>query len=360
MLGAMDLQWLGWIGAALGTVLLVWGSVGVQKRAGHCRRCGHRAPPGAATPGSGCAECGWRFEHAADMVYRQRSIQKGLLGLILIIGGIAFGIGERGRMRVARVFTPTYRVTTTQSWGDVLVTISEPRWPDLEPERQELVEVRIGGSLAWRTELESPSAGTLEDGGFWVREQTSGSGGYSTTFVFATGPVELRPLLVLHDGYFDDGFFDGPTWNQADLSFRYWVTSGADSPVPYLRGKLRDDTVVFEKPPIDVAPKQARLDALVEAVRSFEPTASASGAILAASLRGFLELLYAGEAPRAWVFLERCHDAGLEQLLAGGSVSDLPRSREAFEAALLEKVSKSPHYGAVLRINGGSIRRAER
>lgn len=359
MLGAMDLQWLGWVGVALGVVLVAWGLVGVRPRAGHCRRCGHPVPPGAGARGGACAECGGRFERAADMVHRQRGGIKASIGLIVILGGTTFGIGHRGRSRVAQVLTPAYQVTNTQTWGDVIVTISEPRWPELEPERQELVEVLIHGSLAWRTELENPTAGALSGDRFWVREQTSGSGGYSTTFVFDTGLRELRPLLVLHEGTFEDSL-EGPIWNQADLSYRYWVTSGADSPVPYLRGRLRADTVVFEKPSPDAAPKQTHLDALAESIRRSEPTSTASGTILSASLRGFLELLYAGEAPRAWQFLERCHDAGLERLLSSGSVSDLPRSREAFKTVLLEKVSQSPHYAEVLRINGGSIRPPER
>jgi hypothetical protein len=362
MLGAMDLQWLGWLGAILGAVLAVWGFVGVRKRPGHCRRCCHPIPPSIQTPGGVCLECGYAFRRVKDTIHNQASITKGLFGLVIALGGIAFGLGDRGRMRVMQVLTPPYKAISTQSWGGVSVVIREARWPQLEPDRQELVEVLIEGERAWRVELENPTAGTLEPPvgrGFperlWIREQTSGSGGFSTTYVFDVSLGQLRPLLVL-----DNGAFEGATWLQPDFSYRYWITSGADSPVPYLRGQIRTDRLVFIDPAADAAPSQTRLDGLVESIRGLEPSATSSGSILGASLRGFLDLLYAGKAPQAWAFLDRCHDAGLARLLASGAVSDLPRSREAFRSALLHKVSESPYYDDVLRFNGGSIEPPER
>jgi hypothetical protein len=362
MLGAIDLQWLGWIGAILGAVLAVWGFVGVGNRQGHCRRCGHPVPPDTQVPGGVCFECGRTLREIKDTVYTQRSIKKGFFGLVVAVGGVAFGIGDRGRMRVGQFCTPAYRVVSTQTWGGVVVVISEPRWPELEPERQELVEVAIEGRLAWRIELESPTAGAIAappsqryPEQVWIREQTSGSGGFATTFVFDVSLGDLRPLLTL-----DNGSFEGDIWVQPDFSYRYWITSGADSPVPYLRGQIRIDKISFDTPSPDAAPSHVRLESLIESIRRSEPSATASGSILSASLRGFLDLVYAGKAPNAWEFLDRCFDAGLERLLSSGSVSDLPRSREAFRAALLQKMSESPLHAEVLRLNGGSIDPAER
>jgi len=202
--------------------------------------------------------------------------------------------------------------------------------------------------------IEQPAAGATPDC-IWIQERTSGTGGFATTFVFELPLGQFKPLLVL-----DNGCFEGTVWKQPDFSYRYWLTSGAGSPVPYLVGELRGGRIIFNRPSATAGPDQARLDSLVEIVRQSKPTITASDDILSASLRGFFDLVYAGQAPQAWSFLDRCHDAGLEGLLAGGDVSDLPRSREAFRSILLMKMRESPFYPEVLRFNGGSIDPPER
>lgn len=362
MLGILDPRWLGFVGLGLGLVLLAWGLLGHRRTQPACRRCGHPIPPGAGFQAGPCVECGLLIRTPADLTARRRSIKKASLGLLCITSGLAFGIGSQGRMRCLHAVTPQYRVTTTQTWGDMTVRLSEPRWPEIDSALLDRVEVFRSEKLVWSSSIENPSAGVLggverseTPSAVWVREHQGGSGGYTTTFVFHTAaPGQFTPTVVLSDGH-----FEGDTWVQRDLIYRYWITSGAGSPVPELVGRWTEDHVSFSSPS-DTAPRRAgpdrtTLDGILRTIRSSEPNATSSEQILSGSLRGFLDLVYAGRAEEAWRFLDECLAAGLEKLLASGAVSDLPRSREALRDMLQRQMGRSRFHPELLELNGGSI-----
>jgi hypothetical protein len=279
----------------------------------------------------------------------------------------SYALPERVDIWFLRRILPQMKVDSTQWIDTAVIQISRPRWDD-DPEWRRLVEVQIGGRTAFRSLMSYPTAGSVQlrgAGGFeddspqsyiWIQSDSGGSGGYSTTYLFhADDSGEFLPVATLENGMFAEDH-----WIQADLSYRYWLTSGAASPVPRLQAIPRAGQLRFLDSDASSGPTEAELSSLLSRVRETQATATDSDLIIGPSLRGFLDLVYAGRARDAWRFLDACFDARLAELLESGAVSDMPRSREAFKQVLAQQLRRSPFHDELLRRNGGSIEPPDR
>ena len=371
MVGATTLQWIGWLGFGLGVVLALTGFRGRRTALPYCRHCGHSIPPDTASPGQTCTECGKRLSRPRDIRTSSRRPLIGLIGLILAASSLTFLHGEKVWNWAGHLLLPPYRVTKTDVYPWGALRTSEPRWP--EDDFRGLVEVLVDGQVWFRTKIIHPTAGVVrlvrpgpvtpgEQSPtyldyLWITENPGGSGGYSTTYLFVQPTNgELRPVCTLENGLFQGNEY----WIQADVTFRYWMTSGAGSPTPVLTGIPTSEGMRWLDPdPRSVGPL-SEYEAMKSTIRSVEPSVHSADMFLAPALRGFLNLVYAGQAPAAWAFLDDCFDAGLERFIESGFAADIPRSREAFRAVLVEKMKTSPFFAEVLRRNGGSIAPTDR
>ncbi|MFM7134111.1 MAG: hypothetical protein ACKO0W_07330 [Planctomycetota bacterium] len=236
-----------------------------------------------------------------------------------------------------------------------------------------MVEIDQAGAIVFRAEVINPSAGscTIESAmsgdpvkALWIRSDSGGSNRYSETYIFLPTLVGVLPAAVLTNGLFKvltdiDGEPQPSIWVEPDLTYRYWLTSGVSSPVPVVRGVVLEAAGVrwFETDP-ELIPTDGQLAAALERVRTDAARtteAHTADHALGAALAPFLDLVYAGQAQRAWSFLRECDAAGLGDVLRSGSLSDAPRSLEALEIALRGQLMRSPFIDLVLRRNGGSI-----
>lgn len=236
-----------------------------------------------------------------------------------------------------------------------------------------MVEINQLGTIVFRAEVINPSAGscTIESAmsgdpvkALWIRSDSGGSNRYSETYVFLPTLVGVLPAAVLTNGLFKvltdiDGEPQPSIWVEPDLTYRYWLTSGVSSPVPVVRGVVLEAAGVrwFETDP-ELIPTDGQLAAALERVRTDAARtteAHTADHALGSALAPFLDLVYAGQAQRAWSFLRECDAAGLGDVLRRGSLSDAPRSLEALEIALRGQLMRSPFIDLVLRRNGGSI-----
>ena len=393
--------WAGWGLAAIGLTATIVALRGRVTPYLVCRRCRHPAPPpgargiGASTvhhvhhpsdhpkdhpkdypkdhPPSTCSECGAHLRTSRDLTQRVRYPQIALIGLISTVLGAALGLGNGGWTAIGKAILPRYRVGSTQMIDIAHVRILTPRWSD--DFADDIVEVEIAGTLVYRTAMLHPSAGlatlparvpadsTASPGSepgrdtlLWIRSDTGGSGGYSTTYCFRAEPDGVfLPFATLADGV-----FEGDAWRQPDVTYRYWLTSGAASPVPTLRARPTEAGLEFLAPTAGDGPSAAELAAIVQTVSDVAVDAHTQDLMLGPTLRGFLDLVYAGRAEEAWTLLADCWNAGLSRLAASGSVADFPRSREALESMLMQKMASSPYHAELLRRNNGSIARPDR
>jgi hypothetical protein len=215
-------------------------------------------------------------------------------------------------------------------------------------------EVSLPNPGSYRPGDLTEAPGTLDY--IWIREDTGGSGGFSTTFVFeADADGRLAPVTSL-----ENGIFTKRCWIQPDMTYRYWLTSGAGSPTPAIAGIPTYQGMHWLDPrPVDALPPE-KLQELVDSIRTAQRSTPAADSFVGPALRGFLNLVYSGRAPDAWRFLDDCFDAGLARFLESADAADIPRSREAFRGALLEKMRASPFHAQLLRFNGGSVSPPER
>lgn len=170
------------------------------------------------------------------------------------------------------------------------MTIFSPRWSDDDFEG--LVEVSIGGRSVYGSRMLHPSVGEFllapPTASLWIRSDTGGSGGYSTTYLFnPDADGAFLPVAVLENGSFQAG-----VWVQPDVTYRYWLTAGVASPVPVLRALPCQTGLRFLDPTAADAPSAEQLSALKSSIAN---TAVEDGfsrdLILAPTLRGFLDLV---------------------------------------------------------------------
>ncbi|MFM7052673.1 MAG: hypothetical protein ACKOYN_11175 [Planctomycetota bacterium] len=270
-------------------------------------------------------------------------------------------------MGFARLVLPHTKVETTQTLLDFEISILRARWKDGPP--LPIVEVRQLGTVVFRAEMTFPSTGTasiessLSSDAFdaiWIRRDSGGTDRRAETYLFRSTLVGLLPAAVLPTGFFEaNPASELSTWVQPDLTYRYWITSGASSPVPAIRGTVVENHGVrwFESEP-ERAPTPQQLETALAKVRENAANTTESYAAdtaLGAALAPFLDLVYAGQAPQAWRFLRDCDAAGLGEVLRRGTLADAPRSLDALEVALREMIGRSPFIDLILRRNGGSI-----
>lgn len=272
---------------------------------------------------------------------------------------------------------PRYKVENTQTVALCEVTISRPRWSD--DLALPVVEVRQRGRVVFTSAMSHPSVGSarLQDPFcdepvllLWIRSDSGGSLGLSETFAFRVGsenagPPEFLPLGVLNEGAFvksDPEQAEPDLWVAYDLAYKYWLTTGVNSPSVSMFGTPTTSGIVWRAADPSDAPDsdalialRAKLRALATATESEAFPGSRSDEALGLVLDAFLELAYAGRAKEAWQFLRACEADGLGALLSTSPRAEVPRSREALEVALLEQMERSKFWNEVLRRNGGSI-----
>jgi len=204
----------------------------------------------------------------------------------------------------------------------------------------------------------------------WIRSDSGGSLGLSQTFIFRPGATEdgqpdFLPYAILSEGSFEKSDPGQPVpdvWVAYDINYAYWLTTGANSPSVALRGTPTPSGIVWLDPDPSDAPDQARLDgvraklrALAHAPGTEAPTGFASDNALGLVLDPFIELVYAGRANEAWMFLRACYADGLGELTVESPRAEVPRSLDALEGALVEQMQRSKFIDEVLRRNRGSI-----
>ena len=375
---------LGWVTVVAGAGLVVLGNRGLRAAQPFCARCWHPIHPGGAVVGQVCVECGTAFGRATDIATRYRRPMFKWIGLILTLVGATLCIGLERRIAVLKRILPLTKVESTQTLGLCEVTIYAPCWPSDASERR--IEVRLDGNVVYATNAFYPSAGlasferVLTEGNsfgdgklrdlLWVRFDSGGSGGFSDTYFFEAEPGgEFLPAAITHNGSLEgarsDDWFDGSVWRQTDLSYRYRWTSGFAGPQPTLRGIPGDDGLMFLTPLPAEAPTAEQLAQLRATVANAPLDAGARDTILGATLSGFFDLVYSGRAVDAWVFFRGCFNDGIARLIAdakpegedsgGFREEQLPRTREAWEAMLLEAMLESEFIVELQGRNGGSI-----
>lgn len=242
-----------------------------------------------------------------------------------------------------------------------------------------LVEVRQNGRIVYASTMSYPSVGTarIRDPHtqeqvplFWIRSDSGGSLGLSDTYVFRATPTDdgqpdFLPYAILSEGAFvksDPSQTEPDVWVAYDLNYKYWLTSGANSPSVALKGTPTPWGIVWSDPSPTDAPESARLAQIRTRVRELATAARPDGPVdfradeaLGLVLDAFIELVYAGRASEAWPFLRASYDDGLGALAAASGRTEVPRTRAALERALLEAMHGSRFIDEILRRNRGSI-----
>lgn len=318
-----------------------------------------------------CPECGCTIDGKTRPRNRLPGRYKKSIGRFLLTCSLALWLWNGAWMGFARVALPQYQVFSTHRIAQLDIRVLTPRWPD--DLSDDVVEIDQAGRLVFRSEVAHPTVGSciIESAmsgdpveALWIRSDSGGTNRYSETYVFRPTPVGVLPAAVLTNGLFkevsdSDGEPQPSIWIEPDLTYRYWLTSGFSSPVPVVRGVVVEAAGVrwFETDP-ELIPTDGQLAASLERVRTDAARtteAHTADHALGAALAPFLDLVYAGQAQRAWSFLRECDAAGLGDVLRRGSLSDAPRSLEALEVALRGQIMRSPFIDLVLRRNGGSI-----
>ncbi len=314
----------------------------------------------------------------------------------------AWSAGPGFQTACLRLILSSQKVEETHHTFGCTIEILRPRWTDLPEPLEERVRIRRHGRLVFDSEMPHPSAGAAWIGNgrskpspaIWVRSDSGGSGGYSETWVFdLEGDGGFLPRLHLENGWFEEATRWGPgsgtgpgtthrvhprdggavpaapsEWRQPVLGFRYWLTSGAGSPAPLLKGWLDWSKGFVIGPAPDAAasttgttattattPVARALAEIATAGMDLESVQTSSDAVFSPLLRVYLDLVFEGRAREAAEFLRDAHRGGLARVLESGAVSDLPRSLEAFEAMLHARILEEEFHWVALERNGGAL-----
>lgn len=283
----------------------------------------------------------------------------------MALAGIGFGLGSDSRTRLLKLVTPRYRVESTLKIKSATVRVLRPWWSD---EIDSRVEVEVGGRLAYQSDMLNPGAGGLNldtDGSpveaLWIRSDSGGSAGFSTTYVFSVdggpGRSELLPVAVLENGWFETTEADHRAiWIQPDLTYMYLWASRAGSPFPRVRAELHlSGGLVILDPPPGSGPTRSELDAARAEIASLPIDEYARDRVVGLTLEPFFDLVYAGRANEAWEFLRSCFPVGIARVDADPRFASERRTLEAWEADLLARMHESASRELIERFNGGSI-----
>ncbi len=261
------------------------------------------------------------------------------LGLVALSAALALvALPNRAGLAIwaRKTFLPRYREVARGKAAGAIITYEHDSWNDLgldgwfgsdrvmatfpDGTRQLVVsepfmEVGPGGGSRGRVTAMPPDdspgfGGDLDGDGqseLLIVLPSGGSGGYTTSVLYAIGPSSLVPKAVLNNVWFEDEDHNG-TFEAVgfDACFAYVWTSGAGSTRPRLALRVVQGTVSIDPDRMrSTAPTDEQLDALRAAVRDAPADRGNSGreAWLAPLLRGTIELLYAGRADAARTFL---------------------------------------------------------
>lgn len=401
MLWSGPLEWLS-VGLLLVGVLFFWrGRRGRRSDRLHCAKCLHalaQTSLAEIAPDACCPECGHPLSSASRSSQgaskRMRSSVRTSLprpwitsiGPVLACAGVCFWLYNGALGGIGRLVLPRYKVKETHTTLGCEVTISNPRWSD--DLASPIVEIRQRGRVVFASSMSHPSVGSarLRDplceepvSLLWIRSDSGGSLGLSETFTFRigastadgianannTGYPDFLPYAVLHEGSFAKSDPEQPepdVWVAYELAYKYWLTSGVNSPTIAMRGTPTPSGIVWNSPDESDAPNADALEAVAGRVRQLasatEPemfTGAHCDQALGLVLDAFLELVYAGRAGEAWPFLRARYEDGLGALMTASQRAEVPRSLDALERAILEQMQRSTFMEEVLRRNGGSI-----
>ncbi len=366
--------------AILGIIAAWWALRGRRTDRLHCGKCLHalaQTRPDAIAAGALCPECGHSLSVAGGLRQTLPRPYIKWFGRILICSGVAFWLWNGAFEGFGRLLLPRYRVENTQTILGCQVVVSQPRWSD--DLASPLVEVRQSGRVVFASTMSHPSVGSarLQDPFceepvtlLWVRSDSGGSLGLSETYAFRIGggdaPLpDFLPFAVLHEGAFIKSTpeqAEPDIWIAYDLTYKYWLTTGVNSPSVALRGTPTSSKIVWSDADPSAAPDEVRLQGVRAKLRTLAAASetdafagSKSDEALGLVLDAFLELVYEGRSNEAWHFLRASYNDGLESLTISSQRAEVPRSLEALERVLLEQMQRSPYLGEILRRNGGSI-----
>ena len=291
--------------------------------------------------------------------------------------GAVWGVGEPARMAVLRAVTPSYRVETTQEWKHGSIEVYWSFWPeDMLPER---IRVTMGGRTVYESVLRHPAAipVVVQHDGYGKVDGLAiyhGDGMFWSTALFVVldptlegqprpkaEDVPFVPEAVLEGGYFTDELnADGLTiWRAVDQQYLYYWNPHAQSPAPTLRATIQDGRVVYVDDERAAGPDDATL---AEAVAEATQLAGDPGAGLRVwsgpLLKVFFDLVYAGDAAKAWRFFRDAYPQVREVAVEeppGNTTFCSPASLAEWEASILETMKGSRFIDEVLRRNGGSV-----
>jgi uncharacterized protein (DUF983 family) len=359
------LVWSGWLSVLVGLGLAVFG---LRRRAlprPVCRRCGYPFERLDGLVGRVCNECGASIKSQKDLKNASRILSIGLIGLVIALTGLGFGVGANVKMWVMKLVTPRYKVEKTLQIKGATIRVLRPFWPY---EFESRVEVEVGGRLAYQSDMLNPGAGGLNldsDGSpveaVWIRSDSGGSAGFSTTYVFSVdggpGRSGLLPVAVLENGWFETTEADNRAiWIQPDLTYMYLWASRAGSPFPRVCAELSvSGGLAFLDPPPGSGPTPSELDAARAEIASLPIDEYARDRVVGLTLKPFFDLVYAGRANEGWEFLRSCFPVGIARVDADPRFASERRTLEAWEADLLARMHESASRELIERFNGGSI-----
>ena len=400
MLWSGPLEWLS-VGLLLVGVLFFWrGRRGRRSDRLHCAKCLHalaQTSLAEIAPDACCPECGHPLSSSSESSASgssrgatkrtgssvRTSLPRPLItsiGLFLACAGVGFWLYNGALGGLGRLVLPRYQVKETQTLLGCDVTISKARWAD--DLASPILEIRQRGRVVFASAMSHPTVGSarLQDplceepvSLLWIRSDSGGSLGLSETFTFRvgdatsddTGYPDFLPYAVLHEGSFAKSDPEQPesdVWIAYELAYKYWLTTGVNSPTIAMRGTPTPSGIVWKSPDESEAPNADELETIAGRVRALatatEPemfTSAHCDQALGLVLDAFLELVYAGRARDAWPFLRARYKDGLGTLMTASQRAEVPRSLDAFERAILEQMQRSSFIQEILRRNGGSI-----
>ena len=359
-----------------------------------CPRCRYDLAASGPLP-LVCPECGLRVESEAKTrrpLFTRRGAIVGSVFLLLAVSVFLL----RFREPVLRAVLPAWRELDAVSQGPWQVRVLERRdQSQSPPEMPRRIEVRFGGRIVsafegfllragastltaattidennvWPPPLRYPDLGSpdrlpaagtpgmLGDGDgdgrldLAIEDPSGGSGGYTTTYLFALEPSGSATPTAILDNVFlvrrdDESGFIAIGF---DPQFAYRWTSGAGSPRPRVvlapdgsvpRSNWRCDADAMRVPPPNDAQWQALLDRVRAGARRAQAASGpdadpSSEPWLAPLLATFCDLAYGGEVELAWRFLDEAWPT--DGVVRWGE----PLDRDAFAAELAEALAAS-------------------
>ncbi len=348
--------------------IVLWGWRGRVPRVPECPKCGYdcsAVPTGALR----CPECGHSVRNGIEWRQRRRRPRIALIALLVACAAAWFPFRVPVARWVRMTFLPRWEIAAAGKAAGASVRIERDRWNDLPGEPQVggpprvIVESADGEA---RTVIpgfyltvgphrpdgsplppdDTPGFGGDVDGDgeadLVIELPSGGSGGATTTILYAFSREGIVPKVILENVWFEDedrnGTFEAVGF---DGTFAYVWTSGAGSTRPRIALRPSPERsgpwIIDAERMLRVGPSDEELTALAKSIADASP--DNREAWLSPLLRGTIRLLYAGRSADAASFL-RSHWRGT------------PESIGAFETEFKTTFEKSPYAAAIRRLSG--------